>query len=63
MKVTQLTFTGTLPEVTGDGKGMKIDFGVLTLELNSIEVECLLMNIIAAYKDNPKIEEMLKKME
>jgi len=62
MKVTQLTFTNTLPEVTGDRKGMTIDFGVLTLELTQIEVECLLMNIIGAFKDNPKIEEMLKQM-
>jgi len=60
MKVTQLTFTHTLPEVTGDGKGLTIDFGVLTLELIRIEVDCLLMKIIAAYKDYPKIEEMLK---
>jgi len=63
MKVTQLTFTNTLPEVNGDGKGMKIDFGVLTLELTRIELDSLLMEIIAAYKNNPKIEEMLKKME
>lgn len=49
MKTTAIVFTNTIPEVKAEESGFLIDFGVVMLELTSLEMESLLMNIAGAY--------------